>query len=82
MNWLLSKFLGRRVETAAETEAATRSPHTTPELDARVAEAERQRIDSIYLRAEAVRKAERNAQWRERNHFAAAVDAAWKRRHA
>ena len=82
MIWLLRKFLGRYVETAAEVEEATVSPYTSPELDERVAEAERQRIDSIALRAEAVRKAERNLQWREKNHFANAVDAAWRRRHA
>jgi hypothetical protein len=82
MNWLLSKFLGRHSDTVAEIEAATKSPHTTSELDEQVAEAERQRIDSIRLRAEVLRKAERNKQWRERNHFADAVDAAWRRRHA
>jgi hypothetical protein len=74
MNWLLRKFLGRRDELPAE-------PELTPELDERIAEAERQRIDSIHLRAEAVVKAARNERRLQENHFAMKFEQAWRRRH-
>jgi len=73
MNWLLRKFLGRR--------DGAPSPELTPELDERIAEAQRQRTDSIRLRAEAVARAERNERRLRENHLAVKFDQAWRRRH-